>query len=318
VARDTELSAIARLTAIFAKDGGAARGISLGIGDDAAILRPPAGQELVWTVDAQVEGRHFRRDWMTLEDIGWRSFVAAVSDVFAMGAEPWCALSALGVPSTVDAAGLDALARGQAEAANAAVCPIVGGNLTRSGELSITTTVLGSTVRPVRRDGARAGDRVWIAGEVGLARAGLLALERGTSAAVLDAAVAAYRRPRLRAESGRAVGRTASSAVDLSDGLSADVGHIAEASRVMVVLDERALEAHVGDALLRAASALGESWLELVLASGDDYALVATASEPIEGFTCVGSVEEGSGVWLVDARGARRPVTTPGFDHFRS
>jgi thiamine-monophosphate kinase len=108
----------------------------------------------------------------------------------------------------------------------------------------------------------------------------------------------------------------ATSGIDVSDGLSTDVGHIAQASNVMVVLDERALEAHVGDALLHAAGALGESWLALVLTGGDDYALVASASDPIPGFTSIGSIEEGSGVSLALSRGGRRPVAAAGFDHF--
>src|SRR5258708_5917288 len=129
-ARSTELERIARLRKHFPT-----------IGDDAAILalaRAANGPKLVWTVDAQVEGVHFRRDLLGWEDLGWRSFMAAASDVAAMGAAPWCALSALALPASFDDAAFDSLTRGQARAAAAAGAPIVGGNLARASEVSVT------------------------------------------------------------------------------------------------------------------------------------------------------------------------------------
>ncbi len=143
---------IQRLMALFGAQRAA--GVTLGIGDDAAVLHPPVGRDLVWTVDAQIEAQHFRRAWMSFEDIGWRSLVAAASDLAAMGAEPWCALASLGLPDGVGDDAFDALSRGQAEAALAVGAPIVGGNLSRAGELSVTTTLLG-TVESSRGPGWR-------------------------------------------------------------------------------------------------------------------------------------------------------------------
>jgi thiamine-monophosphate kinase len=288
----------------------------VGIGDDAAVLRAPGQGEMVWTVDAQVEGVHFRREWLTLADIGYRSFVAAASDLFAMGAEPWCALSSLALPSTLADSALDALAEGQAEAAHAAMCPIVGGNLSRASELSVTTTLLGTTPRAVRRGGARVGDGIYLEGESGLAALGLAALESGATTHEVEAAVQAFRRPRVRLESGRRLGVSAHAAIDVSDGLSTDIGHLADASHVACVLDEEALLAHVGVAVRAAASALGRPLLETVLHGGEDYALALCADAPVDGFTRVGVVESGEGVWLAARDGTRRRLTASGFDHF--
>jgi len=311
---DGEFAKIRRLAALFGAQS--APGVTVGIGDDAAVLDPPPGRKLVWTVDAQVEGRHFRRAWMTFADVGWRSFVAAASDLASMGADPWCALGSLALPADVGDGELGELTRGQAEAALDVGCPLVGGNLTRAGELSLTTTLLGTVERAVLRTGAREGDGVWIAGAVGLAGAGLRALIRGDSAGELDAAVAAFRRPPVLFAQGRAMRRSAHAAIDVSDGLAQDVGHLASASGVAVVLDEASLTSHAGEALARAARALRERVLDLVLAGGEDYALVATSSEPIAGFTRIGDVEPGEGVWLRAGDGSRRPVGAPGFDHF--
>jgi thiamine-monophosphate kinase len=147
--------------------------IEVGIGDDAAVLR--AGRErLVVTVDDQVEGVHFDLRWLTSEDVGYRSLQAAASDVAAMGAAPLAAVANLRVPKRFPEAQLIELARGQAQAAKQLGCPLVGGNIARGNELSVTTTVIGRATQPLLRSGARVGDELWLVGEVGLARAGLL------------------------------------------------------------------------------------------------------------------------------------------------
>jgi thiamine-monophosphate kinase len=293
-----------------------ARAIEIGIGDDAAVLRSPDPPErLVWTIDEQVEGTHFERALLTWDDVGWRSFMAAASDVAAMAAEPWCALSALVLPDDFGDEALAELARGQAQAAEAVGAPIVGGNLSRGPVLSVTTTLLGTCVAPVARVGARAGDVLWMAGCVGLAAAGLRALQRGMAdSAGIDAAVEAWRRPRALVDAGRALAGIAGAAVDVSDGLARDVGHIAEASAVSVVVDEDAL---LSDAqLVAAAHALGTSALDLALHGGEDYALVATSREPIPGFRRVGDVKAGQGLRLRSASGDEQPIEPRGFDHF--
>lgn len=314
----------------------AARVASLGIGDDAAVLRgsarrtrdPRKGERLVWTVDVAVEGVHFDRRILSLPDVGARSFHAAVSDIAAMGARPIAALSALIVPTSLGARAVRGIARGQAEAARDLGCPVVGGNLSRGGELSVTTTVLGAAARPLTRAGARVGDEVWLIGDVGLAAAGLrfLSSARGgdhrrrrarTDGEAVAACVAAFRRPRALVREGLQLALRAHAAIDVSDGLAGDARHVADASGVRLVLEEVALRRALTPSLRRASELLGTEALELALRGGEDYALVATgaaARRPRCGRR-IGRVERGSGVVLERADGARGPAGA-GFDHF--
>jgi thiamine-monophosphate kinase len=290
-------------------------GVRTGIGDDAAVLEGTRGHsQLVWTVDEQVEGSHFRRDFLSWQDIGWRSFMAAASDVAAMGAQPWCGLCALALPDDVGDVELEEIARGQSEAAARVGAAIVGGNLARGPALSIATTVLGTCDRAVLRSGARPGDTLWTAGRLGLAAAGLLALERGIAEDPrLRKAVASWRTPRALVAEGLDMGAVAHAAVDASDGLARDAGHLAEASGVRIVFDERAL---LGDpALSEAAVALGEDALDLALYGGEDYALIVASEEPIDGFRCIGEIVQGRGLSLRAANG-ERTIEPRGFDHF--
>jgi thiamine-monophosphate kinase len=320
-----ERARIARLSARFGAGDAAGAGglVRLGIGDDAAVLALPAG-ELVWTVDAQVEGVHFRRAWLTWEDVGWRSFMAAASDLAAMGASPVAALSALALPVDFDDDALDALTRGQASAAEALGAPVVGGNFTRAGEVGVTTTLLGRLARPpLMRTGARPGDALFAAGALGLARAGLVALERGMADDPrLVAGVRAWRRPCARIDDGLALDPAARAAIDVSDGLAADAAHLAEAAGLAVVLDAERLLAHAATAapgvpFADAAHALGEDPMALALAGGEDYALlvVAPPGALLAPFSAIGDFAPGSGVHLRTRTGTR-PIDPKGFDHF--
>jgi thiamine-monophosphate kinase len=308
-----EFEKIARLAARFRSVGAA--GVLRGIGDDAAVLDGSVGGKLVWTIDEQVEGTHFRRDLVGWADVGFRSFMAAASDVAAMGARPWCALSALALPSDLEDDALDALADGQRLAADRIGAVLVGGNLARAQAVSIATTLLGTCDRPVAREGGVAGDRVWIAGEVGLAGAGLMALVRGAKDRRLRPAVAAWQRPVARTEAGLAMGKVAHAGIDVSDGLAQDAGHLARASGVCVVIDEERLLAHGGAALAGAAAALGVGPAELALHGGEDYALVALSAEAIPGFVEIGEVREGEGV-VLRGRAGETALEGGGFDHF--
>jgi thiamine-monophosphate kinase len=344
-----ELARVAQLRAVF---GGGGAGVKVGIGDDAAVLE----DGLVWTVDAQVEGTHFKLEWVSWEDVGWRSFMAAASDLAAMGAEPVAALSSLVLSAAVDDAALDALARGQAAAARAVGAPIVGGNLARGAESSITTTLLGRAASAVLRAGARPGDGVWLAGPVGLAAAGLALLARGASSgasmqsasvqnanaqnrsvqsasvhgagvqsagakdAGLEACLRAWRRPIARIAEGRALVGVAHAAIDVSDGLSHDAWQLAEASDVRLVLNAAAILASGGDALGVAAGALGRDPLDFALHGGEDYALVAASSSPLHGFVRSGTVEAadpaGGARLLLTTSHGTAPLSPRGFDHF--
>jgi thiamine-monophosphate kinase len=310
-----EQARIERLAEIFGNQGLVLG--EVGIGDDAAALITAGGERLVWTVDAQVENVHFRRAWLSYEDLGYRSIVAAASDISAMGGAPWRALSALTLSSEVTDDDTFALARGQKEAADRVGVSVVGGNLSKADMVTVTTTVLGSAKRPLTRSGATVGDGVWVAGALGLAAAGLRALEAGSSDPSVDGAIQAWRRPSPRVAEGLAMSASAHAAIDISDGLALDVSRIADASGVAAVLDRRLLFAAAGDSLTRAASTLGADALDLILGGGEDYALVATSELPIAGFTRVGEIREGRGVFLRSEHGEERLRDLLGFDHFR-
>jgi thiamine-monophosphate kinase len=319
-------SELARIAALRARFGARTPAVRVGIGDDAAVLElgaPGAGM-LVWTVDAQVDGTHFRPELVSWEDIGWRSFMAAASDLAAMGAEPIAALSALVLAPLVDDEALDALARGQAAAAAAVGAPVVGGNLARGTETSITTTLLGRSASPVLRTGARAGDLLLLAGPVGLAAVGLaLVREHMQSARMQDAdtaaCVEAWRRPVARIADGRALAGVAHAAIDVSDGLAHDAWQLAEASGVRIVLDHASVLAAGGEALVAGAAVAGGDPADYALYGGEDYALLAASDRELPGFLQIGRVEahaSGPRVLMTTAHGTA-PIEPRGFDHFR-
>jgi len=321
-----------------AERGPAERSLSevlVGIGDDCAVLLPGA-EPLVWTIDASVEGVHFRRDLLSFEDIGHRATMAAASDLAAMGASPLGVLSALVLPDDVSDADLEAIARGQREAVNAIGTAVLGGNLARGGELSITTTVLGRAPRPLQRRGARPGDALWLIGPVGLAAAGLrLLLEaRPVETSAARACVAAWRRPSARIGAGLSLRGVAAAAIDVSDGLARDVGHLARASGVRAVIEIAALDSAE---LIAVAAELGVVPAELALHGGEDYALAFAAPESavLQGAVKIGSFEAsdaagggvagggvagggvaGGGVVAKYPDGSRKELREGGYDHF--
>jgi thiamine-monophosphate kinase len=297
----------------------AAPGVQLGIGDDAAVLAP-FGETSVISVDACVEGVHFEPALVGYEDIGYRAFQAAISDLAAMGAVPVAALSALVLPRALPAADVDALTIGQARASLETHCPVVGGNISRGRELSITTTVIGRAAQPLRRDGARPGEQLWLIGEVGLAAAGLALLRTLREAPVapgLARCVAAWRRPRARLSEGRLLLGRASAAIDVSDGLAADARQLASASGVRVVVDRERLRASLDPALSAAARHLRRSALHWALRGGEDYALLASGPARLRpaGAAPIGYVARGAGAFLATA-GLNVPLEG-GFDHLR-
>ncbi|MEP7051150.1 MAG: thiamine-phosphate kinase [Pseudomonadota bacterium] len=309
--RIREFAAIAQLEAIFR---GRSAFVELGIGDDAAVLKPRG--RLVWTVDTAVEHVHFERRWLSLGDLGWRSFQAAASDVCAMAGQPLAALSSVIFPADFSAAQLKQLARGQRAAARALGCQIVGGNLARGAELSITTSVLGSAQRPLLRGGARSGDELWLLGDVGLAAAGLCLLQRGRSGSrSAQRALRAFRKPSAQLQAGLSLARRAHAAIDISDGLAGDAAHLADASNVRIVFDLAAVEAALSPALRAVAAELARPALDLALYGGEDYALLAAGPKRRRpsGARVIGSVEDGRGVWLSGSNGRTRAGA--GFQH---
>jgi thiamine-monophosphate kinase len=292
-------------------------GVRLGIGDDAALVDAKDGL-LVWTVDACLEGSHFDRRWLELGDVAWKAFHAAVSDLAAMGARPIAALSALELPRGFSKRELEAFVHGQSRAARSLACPIAGGNIARGRKLGVTTSVLGVAKRPILRDGARPGDELWLIGNVGLAAAGLALVrsKRSFEEPAARRAIAAWRRPRALVREGLRLSGRASASIDISDGLGGDARHLAEASGVRIVIEEEALLAALPRELVRLASLVGRSPLELALSGGEDYALVATgprAKRP-RGASRIGRVTKGRGASLERQDGTSRTLAR-GYDH---
>lgn len=243
--------------------------VVLGIGDDAALLQVPTGRQLVVCADTLNAGVHFPVETAPA-DIGWKALAVNLSDLAAMGAEPaWCTL-ALSLPSP-DTAWLDGFIDGFLELATLHNVALVGGDTTR-GPLSVSVTAHGlvETGRALLRSGARAGEDVWVSGTLGDAAAGLALLDEGAPPALrsrLD-------RPVPRLALGRALTGLATAAVDISDGLLADLAHICQASGVGAEVELELLPA--SDALLSAFDA--ERRRALQATGGDDYELCFTAS----------------------------------------
>jgi thiamine-monophosphate kinase len=287
----------------------------LGPGDDAAVVASSDGR-VVACVDVLVEGRHFRCDWSSATDIGHRAAAASLADVAAMGGVGTALLVALCIPPDLDPRWVEQLADGLAAEAEMVGAAVVGGDLAASAVITISVTALGDLDgrAPVLRSGARPGDLVAMAGRVGPAAAGYTILARGFRSP--KALVEAYRRPTVPYWAGPAGAKLgATSMIDVSDGLIADVGHLGDASNVGI--DLRRDSFTVTQPMSDAASALGVDPYTWVLAGGDDHPIVATfpPGTPLpEEWTVIGRVLDGTGV-TVDGR----PYTggSPGWDHFR-
>lgn len=230
---------------------------SVGIGDDSAVVTAPSGS-VVAAVDLLIEGRHFRRDWSSARDVGVKAAARSLADIAAMGAVNTALLVALAAPGTLPARWATDLAEGLASEAARAGAGIVGGDTARADYVTLSVTALGDLEgrRPVLRSGARPGDVIAVAGPLGRSAAGLALLASGAAAdsAALAGLVAAHLRPAPSYEAGPEAARLRATAmIDVSDGLLADLGHVAAASGVRVNVDSSAL---APDAALREAAAL--------------------------------------------------------------
>jgi len=287
--------------------------VLLGPGDDAAVVAAPDGR-VVATTDVLVEGRHFRRDWSAAADVGHRAAAANLADVAAMGGVPTALLVGFCAPPELDVAWVEELADGLAEEAASAGAAVVGGDMSSGPVVMISITALGDLRggAPVRRDGARPGDVVALAGRLGYAAAGYTVLSRGFRSPRL--LVEAHRRPEVPYAAGpRAADLGATSMIDVSDGLLADLGHVAAASRVSI--DVRTSTFVVPPQMRDAAGALGVDPYAWILTGGDDHALAATfpaGTELPEDWSVIGAVREGSGVTV---NGSAHEGAA-GWDHF--
>ena len=298
----------------------------LGVGDDGAIVRPSPGMDLVVSTDMLVAGAHFLPD-AEPEALGWKTLAVNLSDLAAMGAQPRWAVMAAALPGA-DEAWIAAFARGFFAAAEAFDVDVIGGDTTR-GPLNLAPTVFGEVPQgqALTRAGASAGDEVWVSGAPGLAGLGLAHRQgkvwlHGTARSLC---LTALDRPQPRVALGLALRGLASAAIDVSDGLLADLGHILERSALAAEIDFSRLP-HA------ALAAGGDTELarRCLLAGGDDYELVFSAPakrhSEVEALaarchlplTCIGRLHAGPAAELSvrDAAGQPMPIERRGYDHF--
>jgi thiamine-monophosphate kinase len=316
-----EFGMVAALTSRFEQG----QHVYVGPGDDAAVVRTPKGHVVVST-DLLVEGRHFRREWASAGDIGRKAAAANLSDINAMGGTAHSLTVGLAAPADLPVRWVTEVSDGIAEEAALVGASIVGGDLTTAGEVVVAITVLGTCeVAPVLRSGAQPGDLVALAGRQGWAAAGLAVLARGFRSP--RALVEAYQRPRPPYAAGLLAARAGATAmIDVSDGLVADLGHIAADSGVVIDVRRDAFE--LAEPMQAVGSALGVDPMQFILGGGDDHAIAATFPADValpEGFIVIGSVAEagsetgsepgeGPGVVTVDGAAYDGPA---GWAHFQ-
>jgi thiamine-monophosphate kinase len=282
-----------------------------GIGDDAAIVAVPAGEQLVVSTDTSVDNVHFRRTWISARDIGYRATMAALSDLAAMGARPLGVLLAMVVPEA-DRAALVEYAAGVGDAVADAETVIVGGDISAGATLSLGLTVLGAAARPLTRGGARHGDAIWVTGALGGPGAAVAAWEQGGEPSV--ACRARFARPCARVAAGQLLGAAGATAtVDLSDGLVADLRHIAHASGVHATIALEHLPVLAG-CTLRGAALSGEEY-ELVFTAGDGFDAQAFTTATGLPVTRIGHIDAGAPGVTVTEHGVRVEISG-GHDHF--
>lgn len=295
--------------------------VALGVGDDCALLRIPAGHELAVSVDTQVQGVHFPTD----ADPGLlasRVVRCAASDLAAMGAEPSGFTLALTLPAA-DETWLAAFSTGLLSAALQLRCPLVGGDTTR-GPLSVSVQVLGSvpTGRAIKRSGARLGDQIWVSGSLGDGAAALAWIERRLEATpvLADYLTRRFYQPEIDFVLATQLRGLATACIDVSDGLLADLGHICEASGVGAIIHLDRLPVATA---WRDAVPARTRW-QWALAGGDDYRLCFTAAADkhkrllsFDGLYCIGEITADCVVQACEENGAIYPIdSNNGFRHF--
>jgi thiamine-monophosphate kinase len=310
-------------------------GVSVGIGDDCAVLTPQAGAALLATTDLLLEDVHFRRRWAEPADIGWKAVAVNLSDIAAMGGRAHWALVALACPPGTTADEVDAFYEGALALADAHDVRIVGGDTSASpaGWL-VNVTILGQATTPCLRSTARPGDVLAVTGRLGRAAAGLAVLERerapqGVASAHLADVTAAHLRPQPRLAEGQWLGAAGVTAMmDLSDGIGIDLPRLIAESGVGATVDVERLP--LDDATRAVASALGADPLAWATGGGEDYELLlacdAAAFERLRGgleeargarLTAIGAItaQPGSVRWM---RRGREVEVARGFEHFAS
>ena len=298
------------------------KSVVTGIGDDCAVLRVPPGHEVLVTTDFTIENVHFRRDWHPPELAGRRCLTRGLSDIAAMGGEPLAAFLSLAVASDVPRKWVNRFLKGLMNLAEEFKVPLAGGDTAQSpGGIQADIVVVGSVPKgkAVLRSGAKAGDRIYVTGELGGSAATLARLAKSKP---LGAAYSRHLRPRplARVAVGQWLRRrgVASAMIDVSDGLSTDLEHICEESRVGAEIEAEAIpRARVGPGKKRVA-------LVLALHGGDDYELLFTSAATVPSVvagvrvTRIGRTTKSAPMQLIEKDGKARPLKPGGWEHFKA
>ena len=325
--RDTTLAdlgesgLVAKILELIGESTVKSSSVEVAAGDDSAVMGT-SGSSFVLSVDMYAEGKHFRTDWSTAIEIGRRCAAASIADVCAMGAMPVGVLLAIGLPASTASQWVDEFMVGFMQETVEAGSILLGGDVSGCESIVITVTALGTVASgaAITRSGAQVGDIVGICGRSGMAAGGLRVLQRGLRSP--RALVDAFRVPELDYSAGaRAAKSGATSMIDISDGLVADLEHIARDSGVGIEIETEKFM--VPAELVSTAAAFGADPMAWILAGGDDHAFVATfpPKTPLpDGFTEIGKTIEGPvGEVLVDGVLYRDAYEiSPGFQHFSS
>ena len=297
--------------------------VRVGPGDDCAVVR---GEGVAISVDMAVEGVHFLREWLEPEEIGYRAAAAALSDLAAVAATPIGILVSLAAPSDLLGEFTTRVMQGARAAAANARAALLGGDINRTdGPIVVDVVVVGNAMRPALRRGARAGDSLWVTGELGAAAAAVHAWQLGRVPETAARLAFALPTPRI-AEAAWLAGRGAVDAlIDVSDGIAGDVSHIAAASGVKIILDATSIPIHPA---VHATIDDADEALRIALTGGEDYehcfAAPPGAVERLgEMFmntfgvhlTCIGTVHDGRGVYLRDLHGRVDELRLTGYNH---
>ena len=305
------------------------RAISLGIGDDAALVRPTAGCEQVLTCDWFLEGTHFRADKHPPDAVGWKCLARAISDIAAMGGRPLCFLLSLGLPQKNTGQWLDNFLKGLRRAAKQFACPLAGGDTTRQAETLINVTVVGEVPKghALRRSGARPDDIIYVSGRLGEAEFGWQILRKSAGLPRKKKALTRkhlYPEPRLELGRWLMQKKLASAMTDLSDGLSSDLPKLCFASSAGATIDPKKIPRVRIPAHLERQ---GYDPEQLALHGGDDYELLFTVPPQKAGqlphtfrslpLSPIGRITHTRKILAFDENGKARPLPARGWDPFR-
>lgn len=328
-----EFGLIDQIAGLFGKDR---VGDATGIGDDCAVLPYIDGQSLLLTTDMLIEDRHFRNDWISAEDLGYKSLAVNLSDISAMGGKPLYAFLSIGLPDDLTIDWVERFFRGTLELSETHGVKLLGGDTTKSpGPMVINYCVLGvmDEESVLWRSSAKPGDRIAVLGKLGESGAGLKLLieNKSTYSSAEKQLISSHSRPKLYVDEAQflASNPAVRAMIDLSDGIQSDAGHIAKQSGVSIQVE--AEQVPITSELKQVCESYSWDPLELALASGEDYGLLFTYNEDTDGkllndfrdrfdceFNTIGEVREGPSELKLMKNGEAFDVGKTGFDHFKS